>query len=64
MSTEAHIPDPYALIGRPLRLLMVVTLMARGKRVLPLTRTWHELANGQWFSHFFEEDGRRAPIGF
>jgi hypothetical protein len=29
------------LIGRPLRLLLVVTLMARGNRVLPLTRTWH-----------------------
>jgi hypothetical protein len=51
---RARDPEPYALIGHPLSLLLYAALVAHGLRVLLLTRAWLSLDNVDALSPFFE----------
>ena len=42
---RSQYPEPFALIGHPLSLLLKAALVANGLRVLLLTRAWLSLDN-------------------
>jgi hypothetical protein len=57
-----HPLRPVPLLGHPLSLLFQTALVAKGRRVLRLTRAWLSLDNVEALSPTFDEDGMREQI--
>jgi hypothetical protein len=55
-------PEPCALIGHPLSLLLYAALVANGWRGLLLPQAWRSLDNACALRPIFDEDGMRKRI--